>query len=190
MSELVHEWISCNSPLLLVAKDNLGAWEGAAVPSQGRRVEARFRWNPDGPATDYDRACDVDDYVGLIDVGTGKAIVFGDEPLMTTWLPLSDDGVFVRWVCAENEEALLAVARVIPNEAYEDSGISFTVGDSPLVLLAACESSEDKIYARIEFQIPAGRYRILTSQYEADANTSLICHRLKRESVNLCEDRT
>jgi hypothetical protein len=179
MSELIREWISCNSPLLLVAKDHLDAWEGSAVPAEGRNVEARFRWNPDGPATDYDRACDVDDFVGLIDVGPGKALVLGDEPLMTTWLPLKDGGVLVRWVCADDEEALLAAAHHIPNEDYQDSGLSFTVGDSPLVLLAACESSEDTIYPRIEFEIPPGRYRILTSQYDADASTSLICHRLQ-----------
>jgi hypothetical protein len=179
MSELTREWISCNSPLLLVAKDHLGAWEGAAVPAAGRSVEARFRWNPDGPATDYDRACDVDDYVGLIDVGSGKALVLGDEQLMTTWLPFKDGGLLVRWVCADDEGTLLAAAHRIPNDAYQDSGLSFTVGASPLVLLAACESSEDKIYPRIEFEILSGRYRILTSQYEADASTSLICHRLQ-----------
>ena len=188
MSELIREWISCNSPLLLVAKDNLWAWEGAAVPSQGRRVEARFRWNPDGPATDYDRACDVDDYLGLIDVGPGKALVLGDEPLMTTWLPLKDGGLLVRWVCADGEEALLAAAHRIPGDAYQDSGFSFTVGVAPLVLLAACESGEDKIYPRIEFELPPGRYGILTSQYEADASTSLICHRLQVDVNSPQED--
>jgi hypothetical protein len=179
MSELLREWISCNSPLLLVAKDHLRAWEGSDVPAECRRIQAQFRWNPDGPATDYDRACDVDDYVGVIDVGSGKAIVLGDEPLMTTWLPLTDGGLLVRWVYADSEDALLVAAHSLPNDAYEDSGLSFLVGASPLVLLAACESSEDKIYPRIEFEIPPGRYRILTSQYEADAGTSLICHRLQ-----------
>jgi frataxin-like iron-binding protein CyaY len=162
----------------VVAKEHLSAWEGTAVPAESRKVEAQFRWNPDGPATDYDRACDVDDYIGLIDVGSGKAIVLGDEPLMTTWLSSADGGLLVRWVCADNEETLLAAAHRIQMDAYEDSGVSFTVGDSPLVLLAACESSDDKLYPRIEFEIPSGRYRILTSQCETDANTSLICHRL------------
>jgi hypothetical protein len=149
MTELIRDWISCNSPLLLVAKDELRAWEGTDVPSQGRMVEARFRWNPDGPATDYDRACDVDDYLGVIAVGNSNGIVLGDEPLMTTWLPLKDSGLLVRWVYADNEEALLAAAHRIPNDAFEDSGFHLAVGNSPLVLLAACESSKDKRTCRV-----------------------------------------
>jgi hypothetical protein len=145
-------------------------------------VEARFRWNQDGPATDYDRACDVDDYIGAIDVGNGKGLVLGDEPLMTTWLPQSNGGLLVRWVFADTEEALISAALNMPNERYEDSGVSFVVGDSPLVLLAACESSEDQIYPRIEFNMAPGHYRILTGKYECD-ETGLICHRLEMKSL-------
>jgi len=146
MSELVREWISCNSPLLLVARDQLSSWEGTDIPSNGRKVEARFRWNPDGPPTDYDRACDIDDYIGVIDVGTGKGIVLGDEPLMTTWLSLSDGGLLVRWAYSESENDLISSALTLTDDAYEDSGITFVVTNSPLVLFAACESSEDQIY--------------------------------------------
>lgn len=180
MTELVSEWVSCDGgPLLVVAKEHLIAWEGAANPSPGRKIEAQFRWTPNGPATDYDRACDVDDYIGLIDVGSGKGIVLGDEPLMTTWLPLADGGLLARWVCADSEEEFLTAVRRIPDDTYEDSGFSLAVEDSPLVLLAACESSQDNIYPRIECQLPAGSYRILTTHYEADERTSLICHRLQ-----------
>jgi len=185
MTELVHEWISCNSPLLLLAKDQLDAWEGSDVPSRDRSVEAKFRWNADGPATDYDRACDVNEYVGLIAVGHRKGVVLGDEPLMTTWLPMADGGLLVRWVHADNEETVLAAAQRISDEAFEDSGLRLEVGPSPLVLFAACESGHDRIYPRIEFELPCGRYRILTSLHRPDESTSLICHRLQAEPKSL-----
>jgi hypothetical protein len=102
---------------------------------------------------------------------------------MTTWLPLADGGILARWVCANNEEELLAAARLVSDEAYEDSGLHVTVGDSPLVLLAACESFEDQIYPRLEFQLVPGQYRILMGKYD-DESTSLICHRLKLEILN------
>lgn len=190
MSQLVREWISCNSPLLLVEKNHLDAWEGTDVPSQGRIVEARFRWNSVGPATDYDRACDVDDYLGLIEVGRGKGIVLGDEPLMTAWLPLVDGGLLIRWVYAEDEETILSAAKNIPNDCYKDSGVTLAVGEHPLVLFAACESSSDQVYPRVEFKIPSGYYRILTSRYEPDANTSLLCHRLQLEARSPNEARS
>ena len=182
MSELVREWIDCNSPLLLVARDHLIAWEGTNVPSNGRKVEACFRWNPDGPATDYDRACDIDDYLGVIDVGNGKGIVLGDAPLMTTWLPLPDGGLVVRWVFAEREEDLISSALNIPIDDYEDSGISLRISSSSLVLFAACESCEELLESRIEFDVAPGHYQILTCKYDSE-ELGLISHRLRRESA-------
>lgn len=68
-------------------------------------------------------------------------------------------------VCADVEHRLLAAARQIPNDTFEDSG-SFTIEESPLVLFATYESSEDNIYPRLEIQIAAGRYRILTANMQ------------------------
>jgi hypothetical protein len=55
------------------------------------------------------------------------------------------------------------------------------VGNSPLVLFSASERGEDKIYSRIEFQLPSGSYRILTSEYAEDDRTAIICHRLLKD---------
>lgn len=179
MSELVRQWIDCNSPLLLVAKEHLSAWQGIDVPSNGRKVVAQFRSNRGGPATDYDRACDVDDYVGVIDVGNGKGIVLGDEPLMTTSEPVSDGGLLIRWVYAESENELIAAVDKLPAEAYEDSGISFIVDGPSLVLFAASEPGDVQIFSRIEINISPGYYRVSTGKYEDD-KTSFISHRLRR----------
>jgi hypothetical protein len=184
MTNLVSNWVSSDGgPLLLVAEEYLLAWEGCENPSAGRKVEAQFRWNLDGVATDYDRACDVHDWVGLIEVGQGKGLVLGDEPLTTTWFPLADGGLLVRWVCADSEEELIAAARKIPDSAYVDSGLCLQVRNSPLVLLQASESWDDQFYSRLEIQLMAGDYSISTSEYDADGMTSLICHRLKRKSA-------
>ncbi len=107
---------------------------------------------------------------------------------MTTWLPLSDGGLLVRWVFAEDEESLIPAARRVPDDAYHESGWTFSVENPPLVLFAACESSEDKIYPRIEFQLQSGRYRILTAKYEEGGSTAIICHRLQKEDENVSHD--
>lgn len=58
------------------------------MPADGRIVNAHSRWSPDPSArvTDYDAACDVDELVGVIPVGEGSALVFGDEVPMSTWV--------------------------------------------------------------------------------------------------------
>jgi len=91
-------WIESNGgPLLVLPCSLLSAWRGTDDPSPGEKVEATFRWNPAGVATDYDRACDVSDFAGVIPVGSGEALVLADEPLPTTWLPAGDGGSLARW---------------------------------------------------------------------------------------------
>ena len=83
-------WLTSDGgPLLLLARAYLRYWGGIDPPTGGRTIEARFRWSGTAatPATDYDRACDVDDELGLLAVGPGHALVLGDEPLATSGGP-------------------------------------------------------------------------------------------------------
>ncbi|MEU6279190.1 immunity 21 family protein [Streptomyces sp. NPDC047028] len=87
-----QEWVeSGGGPLIAIPETVLPFWVGADSAE---------------PATDYDRACEVDGYVGLLPVGDSAALVFGDEPAATTYLP--ERGTFVRWCAAESEAELLA----------------------------------------------------------------------------------
>ena len=65
-------WVSGDGgPLILMEQKYLINWEGCDAPSNGRVVEANSCWGLD-VATDYDLACDIEDYLGLINVGKGK----------------------------------------------------------------------------------------------------------------------
>ena len=58
------------------------------IPGLGAdRVLFDVETDPNDPATDYDRACDVNYYLGLIEIGAGKGLVLGGEPLSTAWWP-------------------------------------------------------------------------------------------------------
>jgi hypothetical protein len=103
-------WIESNGgPLVVLPRALLAAWRGTDDPLPGEAIEATFRWNPGGVATDYDRACDVRDYAGVIAVGSGEALVLADEPLPTTWLPGHRGGVFVRWRFGPDEACVAAI---------------------------------------------------------------------------------
>lgn len=182
MTSYVFDWIDCDGgPLLLLPEKHLVAWEGATQPSEGRIVEANSRYSVGSQATDYDRACDVEDLLGLIDVGEGQGVVFGDEPLSTTWVPSAteDGGMFVRWVYAENETDLMQFVTNVPGKFFKDTHISISVENTDLILFAACEASNDKIYPRLKVNLPSGRYAFSTAEV-SDAKTSVICHRLRK----------
>ncbi len=68
-------WVHSNGgPLILLSEHLLNYWDGINPPKDGRQIEATFRWGPHSAATDYDRACDVSDYMGLLEVGPGAAL--------------------------------------------------------------------------------------------------------------------
>ncbi|MEG8274690.1 immunity 21 family protein [Streptomyces sp. AHA2] len=88
----VVEWVeSGGGPLIAVPETVLPFWAGA---------------DGEETASDYDRACEVDGQAGLLPVGDGTALVLGDEPAATAYLP--GPGLFVRWCAADSEEELLA----------------------------------------------------------------------------------
>jgi hypothetical protein len=82
------KWIeSTGGPLLLLERALLPYWHG----SFGNTTAA----------TDYDRACEIADYVGAIEVGSGIGVVLGEEPFSTTWWRSSEElrnSCIVRWV--------------------------------------------------------------------------------------------
>jgi hypothetical protein len=123
-------WIEANGgPLLLLPVDLLPAWDGIRPPADGREIVGRFRWNPEGRPCDYDRACDVDDYIAPIPVGGGHGLVLGDIPAATAWLASADGngGSLARWVCGPNEGHFLACARSAPPDAFTEPSVTFDV---------------------------------------------------------------
>jgi hypothetical protein len=179
---------SNGGPLLLVPGEYLLSWEGIDPPSDGRQIEAQFRWNgQDAPATDYDRACDVEGWLGLLNIGVGQGLVLGKEPLGTAWQasvpsPESDanaGGILIRWVYANNESDVIDVLRHVPEAMWQDDGVMFRVGREPLYLLDAAYAGrqlEDDDFLTVH--LPAGKYSIATAEYEPDRSTGLLVHRL------------
>lgn len=177
-------WVVSNGgPLLLLPAALLPAWSGTEVPADGRVLQTRFRWDPDAPApSDYDRACDVAGYAGVLDVADGWGLVLGDEPNSTRWLPGRGGGVLVRWVYAENDVAVEAALVGIPGElAWTPLG-QFTVATSPLVLFDAADPGDlgdGYGLPRASIEVSPGRYDVAHADYAPDAQTALSLVRLR-----------
>jgi Immunity protein 21 len=92
MSDLVvpRPFWNDGGPLIAVPDAAIAHWEGIDPPSNGRVVTARVRWSePGDPATDYDRACDVDaESAVALTVGDSWGIVLGTAVAQDAqWLP-------------------------------------------------------------------------------------------------------
>ncbi|MCP3058796.1 immunity 21 family protein [Myxococcus sp. K38C18041901] len=88
---LSTEWIeSAGGPLVVIPRSVIAEWKGT-------------------PA-DYEEACGVADYLGLLCREWGDVLVLGDEPLRTAVVARPEGPVIVRWMFAPSAEQLVDVA--------------------------------------------------------------------------------
>lgn len=179
-------WVQGNGgPLLLLSKNHLCEWQGSDPPSNGRVVEAIFRW--DGPgsiATDYDRACDVEGYINVIKVGQSDAVVLGEGDYRTTWWSgnLETSGILVRGIGWDSLEDIIEVLNQPDAIPWQDMELRFTVEEPPFVLFDSSEVALDEILGdSIGVPLSCGAYRIKTAFYSPHPKLSLILHRFVTE---------
>jgi len=172
-------WISTHGgPLILLEKSLLPFWKGNADTTGIDGALER------GELTDYDRACAIEDYLGTIPVGSGTALVLGDEPMQTSWFPLTrDTGILVRWEWAADETSVLKTLREVPEESWQPTGVTVEAKSEPLVLFDSAYLG-DEIETSLSISLPSQLYSVDTAHWQPDDETSLILHRLQRREVN------
>ena len=153
-SELKFDWVTGDGgPLIMMEEAVLDFWEGSDAPSGGRVVNAESRWGLD-VATDYDKACDVNDLAGAIDINRGRAFVLSTNgDAMATWVPNFEGfaGAFVEWGYADNENDLVEEARHLIQESTFSETLEFHVHSSRCVLFVAAERGREDTYPKAEF---------------------------------------
>lgn len=171
-------WIQSNGgPLLLLNRQLLPWWNG--VRSSANPTES-YAYDPHSDC-DYNRACAVGGYLGLIEVGGGTGLVLGDEPDMTTWWPPSSngetDGMLVRWGCADSETDVLQALASVPRKVWEPTEITFKVGVEPLCLFDSAYAGDDvKEDKSLLINLQPGSYSISIGHYRLDERTELLLH--------------
>lgn len=158
------EWVeSGGGPLIAVPETVLPFWAGA---------------DGDETASDYDRACGVDGYVGLLPVGDSAALVFGDEPASTSYLP--EHETFVRWCAADSEEDLLAgVPAALASAAWEDE-VRWDVPGTVVLFDAAWPGHDCTQADHLKVALPPGSYAVRAAQVRPGPETWLGLVQLRR----------
>ncbi|KQV13479.1 MULTISPECIES: Imm21 family immunity protein [unclassified Kitasatospora] len=128
-------WVrSMGGPLIAVPASVVQLWGGC--------TEGGVILGDSGVPDDYDRACEVEGEAGLIHVGSKSALVLGDEPATTCFLP--ERRLFLRWRAADSFEELLEAAEAVladPETAWVDCGLWET--DGPAILMDSAEAGVD-----------------------------------------------
>ncbi|MET8261772.1 Imm21 family immunity protein [Micromonospora sp. NPDC005205] len=153
-------WVdSGGGPLIVVPTTALGQWKGASD-------------DDDDSWGDYDRACRVDGYVGVLDVGAAQALVLADEPASTTYLP--DRRIFVRWLYADSEaEVVRLVPRAVEIADWEDAGTWTTSGPAELFDSAYTDDGLEHT-THLTVDLARGTYLIRTALVQPDERTALM----------------
>jgi hypothetical protein len=136
---------------------------------------ALAQWS--GTEGDYDRACEVTDLVGILSLPDGaEALVLGDEPLSTAYLP--EYRVLVRWYYAESDDGVADVIRDgLPTAEWEEGPVLSTTGKLVMFDAAYFGNEVGTLTDGTALELGAGRYRVDSASVEPDDLTSFRVHR-------------
>ncbi|MFD5518952.1 immunity 21 family protein [Streptomyces sp. NPDC127066] len=160
------QWVeSGGGPLIAIPETVLPFWAGA---------------DGDDMSCDYDRACDVEGFIGLLPVGDTRALVLGDEPASTTYLP--EHGTFVRWRAARSEDELLAAVPTALERAEWDpeEEAEWTVPGPVVLFEAVWSGTSSESRDRLRVVLEPGRYGVRAAFVEPRPGTRVGLVQLRR----------
>ncbi|MFD4031992.1 Imm21 family immunity protein [Streptomyces sp. NPDC058637] len=137
--------------------------------------DALSHWS--GTEGDYDRACAVMKLVGVLELPDGgEALVLGDEPLSTTYLPAHR--VLVRWCHAESEEGVADIILAgLPTAEWDEGPVMRTTGKLIMFDAAYFGTEVGTLTDCTVLELGAGRFRVDSASIEPDQLTSFRVHR-------------
>ncbi|MGW2516331.1 immunity 21 family protein [Streptomyces sp. NPDC001617] len=158
------EWVeSGGGPLIAVPETVLPFWAGA---------------DGEETASDYDRACEVDGVVGLLPVGDSSALVLGDEPASTAYLP--EHSTFVRWCAASSEDELLAGVPVALATADWENEVRWDVPGAVVLFDSAWPGNDTERTDCLKVVLEPGSYAVRAANVQPGPETWLGLVQLRR----------
>lgn len=165
------DWIeSGGGPLLFAPQSSLKDWLGAT----GSKVS--------NMQTDYDRACAIEDEIGIISIGTRSAVILGDEPDRTALIAERSgaDIFMIRWRWAKSEESMLSAlfsGGAIQRLSFTSiSSMAISAETYLLFDSACCGTQVDK---HLDVLLQAGSYSVETAAFRPNSGMNALIHRMR-----------
>jgi hypothetical protein len=173
------DWVaSGGGPLLVLSESGLPYWNGADEPGSGIIPATE-----DSP-TDYERACSVREWVGVIPVGPTEGLVLADEPLDTRWWCSYESGPMhlIRWVHGDSTSAVLEALPGLDGSHLEPTGVLFTNKSERVVLFDSAMPGTDILTPYSSVTLAPGTYTVEIGEFEPNSRTKLLVLRLVPKS--------
>jgi hypothetical protein len=163
MTSMKLDWLDEGSLYLLLSENLLPEWHGV-------------------DSSDYQRACAAaDNWLNVLPVGNGVGLVLGGDPGMALVTEGPEgDPLLVRWIYADEEEALVALAmegeavtRTEPDLVFESPAAEWRLFDA-----AADPLRHNASWRRVT--LPVGRVRARSTYVEAEGHAAIV-HRFSPE---------
>ncbi|MEP7000462.1 MAG: Imm21 family immunity protein [bacterium] len=158
------QWLDTGvpGPNVLLPVSLLRDWSGSLPPKDGRAIQATFRWQGAGDATDYDRACDVNDAAAILAVGAGQAIaLYAEGAMPIAWKPTTTGGMLLAQLYTSERRGLPKELPMVPPHLTWESVGEFTTDGAVLRLCHAAEAGDAKAaLSTLDVQLAAGRYQV------------------------------
>jgi hypothetical protein len=145
---------SGGGPLIVIPEVVLPFWTGA---------------DGDELASDYDRACEVESSVGLLPVGNATALVLGEDPAATSYLP--EHGTFVRWSAGDSGRELLAGVPAALDTAAWGREVHWQVPGAVVLFDAAWPGEQATKSGHLRIPLEPGRYAVRAAHAEPGPET-------------------
>jgi hypothetical protein len=142
------EWIkSGGGPLVCVERELAHLWRGTLVSG-----------GEDAPAlavSDYERACQVRDYLGVANLNHGSALILGDMPLATSvWIDSSGRVGIVRLFYLDRDADVSSILGKIDDSLFNDPDetLNFEVASNQMMIFDSAASGADKAERALFFE--------------------------------------
>jgi hypothetical protein len=167
---------SGGGPLICVERVLAGSWLGTSGNSLALGLGT-------GDASDYERACAVQDYLGALKLKKGMALILGDMPLETMiWHSRGHSPpLIVRVFYMDPGVDVTSRLEVHGELDFSDPAESIDVDVKSEQMLVFDSAIAGAKYddGFLQFDLPPGTYRVLTKQFEPDDRTSVLVHKFE-----------
>jgi hypothetical protein len=160
------KWIeSTGGPLILIDETLRLLWGGV-----------------DSGHSHYMEACSINDYLGVVRVDSGEALILGEEPLTTTWISGSQlNGALCRVAYAETVSSAETLLRQIPDQLPSVCTVEVSiVSAQQAVFDAAVPGKRVTDGERLDIVLAPGRYRVETALFNPDERHSFVIHGVRQ----------
>lgn len=163
-------WVeSGGGPLILIDSDLALEWGGMSRNSGSPEF-----------LSDYERACSVDGYLGVLNVQKGQALVLADEPMRTSVKRLEQgDVMIVRWVWAQNETQVIeSLPLALESADWLETDFTINHSSETFVIFDSADQLAE-VSDPLEIPFSAGLSRISTLEFKPNDSVFLVLHRIK-----------